>query len=133
MRVQAGAALSNLVHCGLVVPSRALLALQPLVDTVVVRRKKATASGSTAAAATGAAPMDVEGEAGRGEQALARRHGGVVGIAALLAACPYAVPAWLPAALVAVGSYVNDPDPIGFVLSSYSRIFMCMFVSFREL
>lgn len=43
---------------------------------------------------------------------LVRRHSGVLGLAALVEACPYSVPEWLPEVLVEVALHNHDPAPI---------------------
>lgn len=101
VRALAGATLSGLVRCGLADADALRPALLARADTPIRQRKR----GSTAAAA---APPTAEDK-----QNLVRRHGGVLGLAALLEAFPYAVPAWMPAALVALSTHISDPDPIG--------------------
>lgn len=43
---------------------------------------------------------------------VARRHGGVLGLAALVRSSPYAVPAWLPAVLELLAAHAQDPFPL---------------------
>ena len=43
---------------------------------------------------------------------LARRHGAVLGLLALIACHPYDLPAHLPALLAQLSQYVNDPQPV---------------------
>lgn len=43
---------------------------------------------------------------------LVKRHSGVLGLAALIEACPYSVPAWLPEVVDELASHLNDPAPI---------------------
>jgi len=43
---------------------------------------------------------------------IARRHGGVLGLAALVRACPYTVPQWLPGVLDLLADHANDPYPL---------------------
>lgn len=44
--------------------------------------------------------------------ALTRRHSGVLGLAALVEACPYSVPEWLPDVLDEIAVHLHDPAPI---------------------
>ena len=44
--------------------------------------------------------------------ALMRRHSGVLGLAALVEACPYSVPEWLPDILDEMAVHLQDPAPI---------------------
>lgn len=44
--------------------------------------------------------------------AILRRHAGVLGLAALVGAYPYDVPAWMPEILVLLAQHVLDPMPI---------------------
>ena len=41
-----------------------------------------------------------------------RRHAGVLGLAALVEACPYSVPDWLPDILDEFALHLHDPTPI---------------------
>ena len=41
-----------------------------------------------------------------------RRHSGVLGLAALVEACPYSVPEWLPEILDEMVLHLHDPAPI---------------------
>lgn len=41
-----------------------------------------------------------------------RRHSGVLGLAALVGACPYSVPDWLPDVLDEMALHLHDPAPI---------------------
>ena len=41
-----------------------------------------------------------------------RRHSGVLGLAALVEACPYSVPEWLPEVLIEIAAHNHDPAPI---------------------
>jgi proteasome activator subunit 4 len=43
---------------------------------------------------------------------VAQRHGGVIGLAALVRSSPYAVPPWLPAVLDQLVQHANDPFPV---------------------
>ena len=43
---------------------------------------------------------------------LVRRHAGVLGLAALVEACPYTVPEWLPSVLDRISDHLRDPAPI---------------------
>lgn len=43
---------------------------------------------------------------------LVRRHSGVLGLAALVEACPYSVPEWLPDVITEIASHNHDPAPI---------------------
>ncbi|KAJ1621313.1 hypothetical protein T492DRAFT_887213 [Pavlovales sp. CCMP2436] len=43
---------------------------------------------------------------------VAQRHGGVLGLAALVRSSPYAVPAWLPPVLELLVGHANDPFPV---------------------
>jgi len=43
---------------------------------------------------------------------LVRRHSGVLGLAALVEACPYSVPDWLPEVLDEMALHLHDPAPI---------------------
>ncbi|XP_055341641.1 proteasome activator complex subunit 4A-like [Paramacrobiotus metropolitanus] len=45
-------------------------------------------------------------------QTLIRRHAGVLGLSACIAAHPYDVPAFVPNVLMALGEHINDPLPI---------------------
>lgn len=40
------------------------------------------------------------------------RHSGVLGLAALVEACPYSVPEWLPEILDEMALHLHDPAPI---------------------
>ena len=44
--------------------------------------------------------------------ALIQRHSGVLGLAALVEACPYSVPEWLPEILDEMALHLHDPAPI---------------------
>ena len=41
-----------------------------------------------------------------------KRHAGVLGLAALVEACPYTVPEWLPSVLDHISDHLRDPAPI---------------------
>ncbi len=41
-----------------------------------------------------------------------KRHAGVLGLAALIEACPYSVPSWLPEVLDEFALHLHDPAPI---------------------
>lgn len=41
-----------------------------------------------------------------------KRHYGVLGLSALIEACPYSVPEWLPEVIEHVASHNHDPAPI---------------------
>ena len=43
---------------------------------------------------------------------LVKRHYGVLGLSALVEACPYSVPEWLPEVIEHVASHNHDPAPI---------------------
>ena len=43
---------------------------------------------------------------------LLKRHCGVLGLAALVEACPYSVPDWLPEVIDEVAQHLHDPMPI---------------------
>ncbi len=43
---------------------------------------------------------------------LLKRHFGVLGLAALVEACPYSVPEWLPEVLDEIAVHIHDPAPI---------------------
>ena len=43
---------------------------------------------------------------------LVKRHYGVLGLSALIEACPYSVPEWLPEVIEHVASHNHDPAPI---------------------
>jgi len=43
---------------------------------------------------------------------LVKRHAGVLGLAALIEACPYTVPEWLPSVLDHISDHLRDPAPI---------------------
>ena len=43
---------------------------------------------------------------------LVKRHAGVLGLAALVEACPYTVPEWLPSVLDHISDHLRDPAPI---------------------
>ena len=43
---------------------------------------------------------------------LVKRHAGVLGLAALVEACPYTVPKWLPSVLDHISDHLRDPAPI---------------------
>ena len=43
---------------------------------------------------------------------LVRRHCGVLGLAALVQACPYTVPDWLPEVVDELSTHLHDPAPI---------------------
>ena len=43
---------------------------------------------------------------------LVKRHAGVLGLAALIGACPYTVPEWLPDVLDHITNHLRDPAPI---------------------
>jgi len=40
------------------------------------------------------------------------RHSGVLGLAALVEACPYSVPEWLPEVVDELALHLHDPAPI---------------------
>lgn len=43
---------------------------------------------------------------------LVKRHSGVLGLGALVEACPYSVPMWLPEVVDELALHVHDPAPI---------------------
>ena len=43
---------------------------------------------------------------------LVKRHSGVLGLAALVEACPYSVPMWLPDVVDELALHLHDPAPI---------------------
>lgn len=43
---------------------------------------------------------------------IVKKHSGVLGLAALVEACPYTVPKWLPDVLDEIASHLHDPIPI---------------------
>ena len=43
---------------------------------------------------------------------LVKRHSGVLGLAALIGACPYTVPDWLPEVIAEMVSHQHDPAPL---------------------
>lgn len=45
-------------------------------------------------------------------EALLQRHGGVLGMTALVGMHPYGIPSWLPELLVDLVMHINDPSPI---------------------
>ncbi|KAG0349377.1 hypothetical protein BG004_007004 [Podila humilis] len=45
-------------------------------------------------------------------EALVKRHGGVLGLASLLEAFPYDVPKWMPEVMVFLAQFFSDPPPI---------------------
>ena len=53
---------------------------------------------------------------------LVKRHAGVLGLAALVDACPYTVPEWLPSVLDHISDHLRDPAPIQVRVSSMSIV-----------
>lgn len=43
---------------------------------------------------------------------VAQRHGGILGLSALVRAAPYTVPPWLPSVLERLALHANDPYPL---------------------
>ena len=43
---------------------------------------------------------------------LVKRHSGVLGLAALIGACPYTVPDWLPDVIAEMALHQHDPAPL---------------------
>ena len=43
---------------------------------------------------------------------LVKRHSGVLGLAALIGACPYTVPDWLPEVIAEMAMHQHDPAPL---------------------
>ncbi len=43
---------------------------------------------------------------------LVKRHGGVLGLCAIVQSCPYDVPSYLPDTVTYICSFINDPVPI---------------------
>lgn len=46
------------------------------------------------------------------QEALIKRHCGVLGLCAFVAAHPYTVPSYLPEIFLLLGKHLNDPLPI---------------------
>lgn len=51
-------------------------------------------------------------KAGASPEAIIRQHAAVLGLASLILAFPYELPAWLPDVIEAIALRVNDPAPI---------------------
>jgi len=47
-----------------------------------------------------------------GDEALASRQMGILGLAAFVESQPYGIPSWLPSVVVEVADHLNDPHPI---------------------
>eukprot|EP00047_Mylnosiga_fluctuans_P011818 m.22942 g.22942 ORF g.22942 m.22942 type:complete len:1805 (-) comp3830_c0_seq1:81-5495(-) len=101
VRTLAGSTLSGCVRCGLADAAALRPALLAMAATPVRARRRG-----------GGQPAALEPTGPEEKQRIVQRHAGVLGLAALLEAFPYTVPAWMPATLVAVGDHVSDPDPI---------------------
>ena len=43
---------------------------------------------------------------------LVQRHGGILGLCAVVSSCPYDVPQYLPDAVTYLCQFINDPVPI---------------------
>ena len=63
--------------------------------------------------------LDAAAREGR-QKAVAKRHGGVLGLGALVLSQPYDVPEWLPNTLVSLAPNTQDPMPVG---ASAKKIF----------
>ena len=48
---------------------------------------------------------------------LIKRHGGLLGLCAIVGSCPYDVPAYLPDTVTYLCEFINDPAPIQVSLS----------------
>jgi proteasome activator subunit 4 len=109
VRQLASQTLSGLIRCGLVRNVTALeQRFRALAATPLPKRpskKRATAVG-----ADGVATPKADPEASR--TALLQRHGGVLGLHALVSAYPYEMPDWMPDLLIFIGERTNDPEPI---------------------
>lgn len=49
---------------------------------------------------------------GASPEAIAKRHGGVLGLSAFVASHPYDLPEYVPAVLARLADHINDPPPI---------------------
>ena len=54
---------------------------------------------------------------------LVKRHSGVLGLAALVEACPYSIPEWLPEVLDEMALHLHDRAPIQ--VSEWNRYLYC--------
>ena len=52
-----------------------------------------------------------------------KRHSGVLGLAALVEACPYSIPEWLPEVLDEMALHLHDRAPIQ--VSEWNRYSLC--------
>lgn len=62
-------------------------------------------------------------------ETLARRHSGVLGLCAFIAAQPYTVPPYLPEIFSLLGRHLNDPMPIPVNIRKYSPFEYCHYIS----
>jgi len=105
VREKAGGVLGGLFHCGFITS---------------VDRKKMTDSFILAANKKLKKYKEVEGSTAEDKaawqikhnQALIKRHAGVLGLCSVVSACPYDIPDHLPEALMVLGDHLHDPNPI---------------------
>ncbi len=106
VRLSASIALTGFIHSNFIQANDELLSTFKTLSAVKARRKDKE---------TGKFVINMTN--------LVKRHGGVLGISAIVASCPYDVPDYLPEAATYLCQFVNDPVPIQ-VIKDYSEFFI---------
>jgi proteasome activator subunit 4 len=105
VREKAGTVLGGLVHCGFITSEQRAKMTADFICAANKKLKKwKGAEGST--------PEDKAAWQNRHNQALIKRHAGVLGLCSVVSACPYDIPDHLPEVLIVLGDHLHDPNPI---------------------
>eukprot|EP00095_Tigriopus_kingsejongensis_P000186 maker-scaffold41_size498431-snap-gene-0.12 protein:Tk00186 transcript:maker-scaffold41_size498431-snap-gene-0.12-mRNA-1 annotation:"proteasome activator complex subunit 4" len=110
IREKAGQFLCGLLHCDFVSDGKRVELLESFKSkarTKLNKRKKVVASEGAEAA-----NQDLQADEARKQKAILKRHIGVIGLSAFVAAYPYDVPEYVPDILMILSDKVHDPQPI---------------------
>jgi len=102
VREMAGAVFSGMVRSGFVGPKKRNAIVKKLVKLCSVALPAAGVRDSTSGNA----------KVTSADSPLVQRHGGVLGVAAMVAAFPYDLPEWMPGVLTLLARHASDPAPI---------------------
>jgi proteasome activator subunit 4 len=107
VRLSATIALTGFIHSNFIQVNDELLVTFKALSAVKARRKDKETGKFTINMAN-----------------LVRRHGGILGMCAIVASCPYDVPEYLPEAATYLCQFVNDPVPIQVIKDRFVIFFV---------
>ncbi|XP_019858537.1 PREDICTED: proteasome activator complex subunit 4 [Amphimedon queenslandica] len=109
VRELASSTISGFVRCGIISPDNLKTLFTKQAKTRLPKKRAALpieeTDGATAAAINDTTNRGYDG-------LLVDKHCGVLGLAALVQACPYTIPDWLPDIVDELSSHLHDPAPI---------------------